>query len=181
MALKKQTLDQWLDEVDYAELNSSDYVPTDFALTFMNFIKLVNGAEGESHKTPPVHLKMLDKTIGDSDYIANLCFRGAAKTTLFMEYFVLYLAMFGYLPGLGKVEGMIYVSDSMDNGVKSARKNIEFRYNNSEFLQQWVPHATFTDNYIEFQNTEGHRLGCKMFGAKTGLQGQWATPVRVAA
>ena len=171
MALKKQTLDQWLDEVDYAELNSSDYVPTDFALTFMNFIKLVNGAEGESHKTPPVHLKMLDKTIGDSDYIANLCFRGAAKTTLFMEYFVLYLAMFGYLPGLGKVEGMIYVSDSMDNGVKSARKNIEFRYNNSEFLQQWVPHATFTDNYIEFQNTEGHRLGCKMFGAKTGLRG----------
>ena len=92
MALKKQTLDQWLDEVDYAELNSSDYVPTDFALTFMNFIKLVNGAEGESHKTPPVHLKMLDKTIGDSDYIANLCFRGAAETTLFMEYFVLYIA-----------------------------------------------------------------------------------------
>ena len=46
MALKKQTLDQWLDEVDYAELNSSDYVPTDFALTFMYFIKLVNGAEG---------------------------------------------------------------------------------------------------------------------------------------
>lgn len=171
MALVKQKLDEWLNGVSYAELNSLLYMPTDFALTFMNFIKLVNGVEGESHKTPPVHLKMLDKINTPNSYIANLCFRGAAKTTLFMEYFTLYLAMFNYLPTLGKVEGMIYVSDSMDNGVKSARKNIEFRYNNSEFLQQWVPKAVFTDNYLEFKNTEGGILGVKMFGAKTGLRG----------
>lgn len=171
MSLVKQELDDWLDQVNYAELNSSSYLPTEFALTFMNFIKLVNGTEGESHKTPPVHLKMLDKVTSPRGYIANLCFRGAAKTTLFMEYFCLFLGVFGYLPGLGKVEGMIYVSDSMDNGVKSARKNIEFRYNNSEFLQEWIPQATFTDNYIEFVSKEGHRLGIKMFGAKTGLRG----------
>ncbi|MFV0357733.1 MAG: hypothetical protein ACK5LG_21905 [Bacteroides thetaiotaomicron] len=172
MPLIKQTLDEWLNQVNYAEINSSAYRPTEFALNFMNFIKLVNGSEGESHLTPPVHLKMLDKvTSSMSDYIANLCFRGAAKTTLFMEYFVLYIAMFGFLPGVGKVEGMIYVSDSMDNGVKSARKNIEFRYNNSEFLQKWLPDATFTDNYLEFTNIDGHRLGVKMFGAKTGLRG----------
>lgn len=169
--LIKQDLDAWLDQVDYASLNSASYMPSTFALTFMNFIKLVNGEQGESHKTPPVHLMMLDKVTSPYQYIANLCFRGAAKTTLFMEYFCLFVAMFGHIPGLGKVEGMIYVSDSMDNGVKSARKNIEFRYNNSEFLQQWIPKATFTDNYMEFQNTEGHRLGCKMFGAKTGLRG----------
>nr|UYL16465.1 MAG: terminase large subunit [Caudoviricetes sp.] len=169
--LLKQELDEWLDQVDYTILNSSDYIPSEFALTFANFIKLVNGKEGESNKTPPVHLKMLDKVTSPSQYIANLCFRGAAKTTLFMEYFTLFVAMFGYLPGLGKVEGMIYVSDSMDNGVKSARKNIEFRYQQSEFLQQWIPKATFTDNYLEFQNSEGHRLGVKMFGAKTGLRG----------
>lgn len=170
--LIKQSLEDWLDQVDYKEINSTSYVPTGFALTFMNFIKLVNGSEGESHLTPPVHLKMLDKVaMSRSEYIANLCFRGAAKTTLFMEYFTLYIAMFGSLPGLGKVEGMIYVSDSMDNGVKSARKNIEFRYHNSEFLQKWLPKATFTDNYLEFQNIDGHRLGVKMFGAKTGLRG----------
>jgi predicted phage terminase large subunit-like protein len=172
MPLIKQELDEWLDQVDYKELNSPNYKPSVFALTFMNFIKLVNGETGESHKTPPVHLKMLDKVVeSNSDYIANLCFRGAAKTTLFMEYFCLFLGMFGHLPGFGKVEGMIYVSDSMDNGVKSARKNIEFRYNNSEFLREWIPKATFTDNYIEFENKEGHRLGIKMFGAKTGLRG----------
>jgi hypothetical protein len=85
MSLKKQSLDQWLNEVDYSHLNSSDYVPSEFALTFMNFIKLVNGTAGESHKTPPVHLAMLDKIVGNSPYIANLCWRGAAKTTIFME------------------------------------------------------------------------------------------------
>lgn len=172
MSLKKQDLDTWLNEVDYSVLNTSSYVPSEFALTFMNFIKLVNGRTGETHKTPPVHLKMLDK-IADAKaaYIANLCFRGAAKTTLFMEYMSLFIGVFNGLPGFGKVEGMIYVSDSMENGVKSARKNIEFRYNNSEFLQEWIPEAKFTDNYIEFKNKNSEQLGIKMFGAKTGIRG----------
>ncbi len=169
--LIKQELDQWLDQVSYSHLNSNEYIPSAFALEFMNWIKLVNGAEGESHKTPPVHLAMLDKVVGPSSYIANLCFRGAAKTTLFAEYFFPFVAMMGELPGFGDVTGAIYVSDSMDNGVKSLRKNMEFRYWASEFLQYWLPEATFTDNYIEFTNRAGHRFGLKMFGAKTGLRG----------
>jgi predicted phage terminase large subunit-like protein len=167
----KQTIDQWLDQVNYSDLNNGAYIPSEFALIFMNFIKLVNGKEGESHKTPPVHLKMLDKVVSPKNQIANLCFRGAAKTTLFFEYLILFIAVFGYLPNFGEISGMIYVSDSMDNGVKAARKNIEFRYHNSEFLQEWVPERHFTDNYIEFKNKDGHPLGCKMFGAKTGLRG----------
>jgi len=166
-----KTVDDWLDDVDYDDLNSGSYVPSTFALNFMNFIKLVNGAEGESHKTPVVHLKMLDKIAGKKQRIANLCARGMAKTTLMFEYLVLYIAVFGEIEGFGKITGMIYVSDSMDNGVKSARKNIEFRYYASDFLQEWIPEAKFTDAYLEFKNKEGHRLGCKMFGAKTGLRG----------
>ena len=169
--LKKQRLDEWLKGVDYRFLNSGVYIPSDFAILFMNFIKLVNGKTGESHTTPPVHLAMLDKMIGGHDYIVNLCFRGAGKTAVFMEYLTLFIAWWGSLPGFGDIDGMIYVSDSMDNGVKSARKNLEFRYNNSEWLQHWLPYAKFTDNYIEFQNRNGHRLGIKMFGAKTGLRG----------
>lgn len=176
--LIKQGLDAWLDNIDYSFLNSTSYVPSQFSLIFMNWIKLVNGSEGESHVTPPVHLKMLDKIVqlnpvtkAVNSYVANLCFRGAAKTTLFMEYFVLFCAQFGVIPNFGKVDGMIYVSDSMDNGVKSARKNIQFRYDNSPFLQEWIPYAVFTDNYLEFKNKDGHRLGVKMFGAKTGLRG----------
>lgn len=169
--LTKQDLDRWLDQVNYAEINSANYLPSEFALTFMNFIKLVNGSQGEANKTPAVHLKMLDKVVGGNPYVANLCFRGAGKTAVFMEYFVLFLAVFHYLPGFGGVSGMIYVSDSMDNGVKSARQNIEFRYNNSEFLQEWIPNAKFTDAYLQFTNKSGDMLGVKMFGAKTGLRG----------
>ncbi len=170
MLIKKE-LDVWLDEVDYAEFNTSSYVPSEFALTFMNFIKLVNGAQGESNKTPPVHLKMLDKITGRGQHIANLCFRGSGKTTIFMEYLTLFIAMFHCIPGFGEISGMIYVSDSMDNGVKSARKNIEFRYDNSPFCQQWIPYAKFTDAYMEFKNRSGEMLGVKMFGAQTGLRG----------
>ena len=167
----KKDLDEWLNEVDYTSLTDGSYVPSEFALIFLNFIKLVNGTEGESNKTPPVHLKMLDKVVGDSDYIVNLCFRGAAKTTLFFEYFILFLAFYGYLPNFGEIDYLIYVSDSMENGVKSARKNVEFRYENSEFLKEWVPYAHFTDNFIEFRNKDGKKLACKMFGAKTGIRG----------
>ena len=167
----KKTLDQWLDEVDYHYLNSSDYMPSEFALTFMNFIKLVNGKEGESNKTPPVHLAMLDKLTTGKEYIVNVCSRGLGKTTLFIEYMVLYVAVFHQLPRLGEVEAMIYIADSMENGAKSARKNIEFRYNNSDFLKAWIPEAKFTDSYLEFKNKDGKMLGVKLFGATTGLRG----------
>lgn len=169
--LIKQELDAWLNQVDYSYLNSGKYVPSDFALQFANFIKLVNGDTPESHKTPPVHLAMLDKLATRSDYIVNLCARGMAKTTIFMEYLTLYLAVFHELPNFGEVSGMLYVADSMENGAKNARKNIETRYNNSDFLKKWLPEVKFTDTYLEFKNKAGQMLGVKLFGATTGIRG----------
>ncbi len=172
--VRPKSVDDYLNEVDFQLLNSnSNYVPSLFSVKFMNFIKLVNGDVGEDNKTPVMHLAMLDLLAENWPKIANLCARGTAKTTLFMEYLVLYLAMFGELPGFGKVTGMLYISDSMDNGVKSARNSIEFRYNNSEFLQSWIhpKDARFTENYLEFKNKSGHMLGVKMFGAKSGIRG----------
>ncbi len=169
--LVKQSVDNWLDQVDYKEINSGTYQPSAFALKFLNFIKLVNGEEGEQNLTPVVHLKMLDEIAGDAKRVANLCARGIAKTTLMFEYLFLYIAVFGDIDGFGSIDGMIYVSDSMDNGVKSARKNVEFRYNQSDFLKEQIPYAHFTDSYIETKNKSGKLLGCKMFGAKTGLRG----------
>jgi predicted phage terminase large subunit-like protein len=170
--ISEKTVDDYLNEVDFMMLNSrAGYVPSEFSLKFMNFIKLVNGSVGEDNKTPVMHLAMLDRLAGKEKKIANLCARGTAKTTLFFEYLSLYLAVFTNLPNFGAVTGMLYISDSMDNGVKSARNSIEFRYNNSEFLQYWLPYARFTENYIEFQNRDGKRLGIKMFGAKSGIRG----------
>jgi phage terminase large subunit-like protein len=167
-------LDYWLDTVSYSNLESPNYVPSEFALSFVNFIKLANDGQGESSPTPLFHFKMLDDLIDPSDlaqYVCNLCFRGASKTSLMVEYLALYLGVFGELPNLGSITGMLYVTDSMENGVKSARKNIEFRYNNSDFLRNWIPKASFTDNYIEFTNKVGKKFGMRLYGAETGIRG----------
>lgn len=167
----RQTVDEWLNQIDYGALNEGHYSPSQFALNFMNFIKLVNGSEGEQNKTPVVHLAMLDEIAGRKKQIANLCHRGLGKTTLMAEYLILYIAVFGEIDGFGDITGMIYVSDSMENGVKMLRKNVEFRYENSPFLQEWLPEANFTDPMMFFRNKDGHRLTVKMYGAKTGIRG----------
>lgn len=168
---KKKGVEAWLNEVNYEALDY--YIPTDFALNFTNFIKLVNGAEGEQNKTPPVHLKVMDSFISKKDRIANMMHRGFAKTTL-IEYLFLYLGVYHELPDFGKVYLAIYVSDSMDNGVKNMRKNLEYRWENSEFLQQMLPPnmgTKFTDSRWEFVNADGERFIVKGYGAKTGVRG----------
>lgn len=167
---KAKTVEEYLNEVSYAD--DANYIPSEFALKFVNFIKLVNGAQGESNKTPVLHYRMLDKAVANSGKdLINLVFRGAAKTTLLGEYLFLYLAVFGELDGFGKVPFAIYVSDSIDNGVKNMRKNLEFRRENSEFLMEWLPSIRFTDITWEFTNKVGVTTIIKGYGAKTGVRG----------
>lgn len=169
---KSKTVDDYLSEVSYSWLNSKEYVPTKFALSFMNFIKLVNGGQGEESKTPPMHLKMLDTVANRKrDHLVNLVFRGGAKSTLFGEYFFLYLAVFHELPGLKDVQLGMYVADSMENGAKSLRRNMEYRYYASPFLMDVLPYAKFTDTEIEFKNSDGKPFNLRLFGATTGLRG----------
>lgn len=169
--LIKQTVEQWLEQVDYVTINGSSYIPTIFALKFITFIKAVNADRPESHPSPVVHLKMLDKLAGPSERIANLCFRGMGKTSLFVEYLILYLAVFGYIDGFGEVPAMIYVGDTMENGAKDAKKNTEERFNNSAFLQEHITSAKFTEGRFDFVNKAGMKFGVKLFGAQTGLRG----------
>lgn len=147
------------------------YIPTDFSLEFINFIKLVNGVQGEEHLTPVVHYKMLDNISGGKQNTINLCHRGVAKTTLLGEYLFLYIAVHGMIPGFGKVPLALYVSDSIENGVKNMRKNLEFRWENSEFLRRYVPETRFTDIRWEFTNADGQVFIVKGYGAKTGVRG----------
>ena len=93
------------------------------------------------------------------------------NTTLVAEYMILYQAVFGELDGFGKVTVGMYVGDTMENGVKNLRANLEHRYNNSEFLQKFIVHARFTDVEWEFTNAEGHKLCYRGFGASTGVRG----------
>lgn len=166
--MNKKTVNDWLKEVDYSE--DVNYVPSSFSIEFVNFIKLVNGSEGEENITPVLHYKMLDTLVSDKKSIATMVFRGAAKTTVMCEYLILYLAVFGQLPNFGKVDIMLYVSDSVDNGVKSMRKNLEYRIDNSEFLRKYIT-IKFTDIRWEFKNQDGHTFIVKAYGAKSGIRG----------
>jgi len=166
---KFNTVDEWLDSVKYDD--DPNYVPSIFALEFVNFIKLVNGKEGEENKTPVLHYKMLDAIAGENMNIVNMLYRGSAKTTLMGEYLFLYLAVYGEIPGFGKVDIAIYVSDSIENGVKNMRKNLEYRWENSEFLRKYIPKTRFTDVRYEFTNIAGKKLIVKGYGAKTGVRG----------
>ena len=168
-AYQPRKVEDYLKEVDYS--HDPDYVPSEFAIEFVNFIKLVNGEEGEENTTPVVHYKMLDTIDSDAKAIANMIFRGAAKTTLLGEYFILYLALYGKLPNFGKIDLAIYVSDSIDNGVKSMRKNLEYRWENSEFLKKYIPTLKFTDIRWQFNNIAGNTFVVKAYGAKTGIRG----------
>lgn len=167
--IMKKELEDLLLEVDYAFMNT-DYIPSQFALEFITFIKLVNGGEGEENKSPLIHYDMLDQVSENRENLF-VSFRGSAKTTALHEYMYLYIATYGTIKNFGKVNVAMYISDTIDNGVKSMRQNLEFRWQKSDFLQKYVPYARFTDVRWEFQNIDGKFFCVRGFGASTGVRG----------
>jgi predicted phage terminase large subunit-like protein len=191
---KKRVVD-WLNDVDYS---FKDYTPTIEAIKFVNFIKEVNGGM-EENVTPLFHLSMIDNVFSPTRRHAILAFRGSAKTSLFSEYLILWMASFGHIPNFGKIDVGLYVTDSIENGVKNLRKNIEFRYQNSDYLDYLIPKRKlsvgsedgrrvegkyyeealhdrkggykFTDIRLEFENRKGDKLTIRSYGVKTGVRG----------
>ena len=189
-----KTVSEYLNEIDYEKLK--DYKPSSATLEFINFIQMCEDGQTEN-KTPVVHLVALDKAFSSSKATAIMCHRGFAKSTLFAEMLFLFIACFGRLPGSkDKVNFALYIADSIDNGVKSLRKNMEFRYQNSEFLKRMIPNTTvkysdengddvdvtagrkFTDVRIEFANVRGDHFVLRLYGAKTGVRGAKELGVR---
>ena len=162
-------LDKLLNEINYSYFNEK-YVPSKEALAFITFIKLVNGEAGEENKSPVFHMDMIDN-VNAHDANLFVSFRGSAKTTALHEYMILFLAVYGEFFDFGRVDVGMYISDTIDNGVKSMRKNLEFRYENSEFLKTYIPIAKFTDVRWEFMNRDGKKLCFRGFGASTGVRG----------
>lgn len=166
LTIVAKTVDQYLNELSYDDLGR--YIPSEFALNMVNLIKLIEGGEPEN-KTPVVHYKFIDTLITPGNAV-NMCHRGFAKTTV-KEYLMWYIAVFGELPHIGRIPYALYVSDSMDNGVKKMRRSMETRWNNSAFLQKYVPKAKFTDTIWDFTNASGNRFVVTGHGAQTGVRG----------
>jgi len=166
---KPLTVDQWLDQAQY--LDDEHYVPSQFAVEFITFIKLVNDGKGEENTSPVIHYKMLDQLCSKDEDVANLCSRGLAKSAVFGEYLTLYLAVFGEIPDFGVVDYMLYISDSIENGVKKMRKRIERRVETSKFLNEYVPEYRFTDLRWYFKNKQGKEFVVTGHGVSTGVRG----------
>ena len=166
---KRNKIEELLNNISYTP--AKDYIPSDFAMKFINFIKMVNGAEGEENLTPILHFQMLDTLAYEPKDTANMMHRGSAKTTVFAEYMFFYIAVYGEIPFLKDIEFAIYVSDSIDNGVKGLRKNLEARWEKSDFLKKYVPVIKFTDIRWQFINISGRKFTVKGYGAKTGVRG----------
>lgn len=167
MKIIKKEVDQYLNEISYAP--DPTYIPTEFALDMINFIKLVHDGKGEENRSPIAHLKLLDSFVQPGN-VTNLCCRGFAKTTL-IHYLILYIGVYGKLPNFGDVRYMLYVSDSMDNGVKGMQDSLKHSWSNSQFLQEYIPEAKFNENYWKFTNKEGHTFVVSGYGANTGIRG----------
>lgn len=146
------------------------YVPSDFALDMVNFIKLVTDGTGEENLTPILHLYMLDTIAENQEDIINMVFRGAAKTTLLAEFLILYIAVYGEIPHLKDISLILYITDTIDNGVKNMSKNLENRFENSNFLQKYLK-ADIIQNRWEFKALDGRKLIVKGYGAQTGIRG----------
>jgi len=95
------------------------------------------------------------------------------NTSIIHEYMTLYIATYGGLPvkGFENIEVGMYIADTIDNGVKSMRKNLQYRWEKSEFLQKFVPKANITDTRWEFINADGHHYCVRGFGASSGVRG----------
>jgi predicted phage terminase large subunit-like protein len=169
MSPVKRTVDEWLNDIDYND--DPNYVPSEFALEFVSFIKLVNGTQGEENHTPIIHYQMIDKIAGKNQNTANMCSRGMAKTTIFGEYLFLYIAVYGSIPGFGSIDYALYVSDSIENGVKKMRLRLERRCERSAFLKKYITSTRFTDIRWYFKNAEGKEFVVTGHGAKTGVRG----------
>lgn len=166
--LPTRTIPDWLNLVDYSLLKK--YVPTKYGLEFINFIKMVNADSPEENKTPLIHYVMADSYFSAHQEIANLVFRGSAKTSL-SEYFVLYIACMGKLPKLGKINAGIFIGAN-EKACKQFKENLEGRIAESAFLQQLLVETHFTIDEWELTNLEGNKLKIWAMGAQTPFRGK---------
>lgn len=158
----KITVDRLLDVCD-VELDW--YIPSNFAIEFILFIRLCLGEEPEN-SNPKAHYFFIDCifqqpnvepyfVIRGYDYyamlnrIAILSTREFSKSTL-MAYMFLYIAYKGKIPEFGKIYYMIYVGDSMDNNVKTTMNTISKVFLESAYLKSRFEDWTLNTDKVEF-------------------------------
>ena len=143
------------------------YIPSVQALKFIAFIR---AAGVEDNANAEIHYRLADKYFSKDKQVVVEAFRGSAKSSL-MEWFIIYTAAMGELPGFGDVGFIAFIGDSMENGVKNTFRNIAGKIDRSSFLQQVVRITRKTDSEMELANMDGKELYLKGYGASTNIRG----------
>lgn len=145
----------------------NEYIPSTESLKFIAFLR---AAGVEDNANAEIHYRLADKYFSKDKQIVVEAFRGSAKSSL-MEWFIIYTAAMGELPGFGSVGFIAFVGDSMQNGVKNTFRNIVGKIDRSPFLQQFVKINRKTDDEMELENADGVELYLKGYGAATNIRG----------
>jgi hypothetical protein len=148
-------------------MNTSTYTPSNESLKFVAFIRACGV---EDNANAEIHYRLADKYFGNDKQVLIEAFRGSAKSTL-MEWFIIYIATIGELPGFGKVDFIAFIGDSAENGVKNAFRNIAGKIDKSDLLQQVLKIRRKTDAEMELVNVDGVELNLKGYGAGTNIRG----------
>ena len=75
------------------------YIPSTESLKFIAFLR---AAGVEDNANAEIHYRLADKYFSKDKQIVVEAFRGSAKSSL-MEWFIIYTAAMGELPGFGSV------------------------------------------------------------------------------
>jgi hypothetical protein len=159
---RKITVDKLLDNVD---LKLDWYIPSDFTIEFMIFIRLVLGEEPEN-TSPKAHYFFIDCIFQQpnvkpffmargvdfdelNDRVIILASREFSKSTL-VTYLFLYMAAKGKIPGFGKVNYGIYISDSMRNNVATTMDTIRKVYMESKYLKSIFEETRLVQHEVNF-------------------------------
>lgn len=200
---KYKNIQEHLATIDYRFKN---YIPSSESMKLIGFINAINGGK-EENESPLVHCMMIDKMVNNSRRVAIMAARGLSKSSL-VEYLILYLACFNELGSIKDPKFIMYIADSIENGVKRFRNSLELKYANSDYLQQLIPNKTIkflatdsksnkeyelsdgdindlanagrsiTDVKLTFINKKGQPLVIRNYGIKTGIRGTRELGVR---
>ena len=197
------TVDELLDTIN---LTFPNYVPSDDALHFWATMQLIKGKDFFAYGIPKLHYYFIDLAFNNitremlpysdeinkrvrlnKDKIAILCSRGLSKSTTFSAFLVIYMAMFGRLPGLNrrgtgdKVWFVIGLGDSQEGGAKVMCQTIASLIEESAMLQEYFEKIRTTDAEIELVRKDDPNnplsIGKRSFkflskGAQAGVRGQ---------
>ena len=134
--------------------NKNIYLPSIESLKFISFIR---ATENESFSSPEIHYKIADKLFSaeaeDENTLIECC-RGVGKSTV-AEYAVIYSAVLGEWPGLGKCPFIVFLGASAEGNVKQFMKNVASKISSSDLLSSLVEVRRQTDKEIELVNKDG--------------------------